>query len=113
MRRFLWVLSLVLTFDVLLSASNGAAGIVLNGDFEAVQIGSPYHSSDPADVPNWTHAGSPGEGPLWGVGYADPFGSITAAGHGNQFVTMGGGGLAVGSASWEQTLTGLTPGGTY
>jgi hypothetical protein len=47
------------------------------------------------------------------VGYSDTFGSVTVAGQGNQFVTMGGGAGASGTAHWEQLLTGLTPGTTY
>jgi hypothetical protein len=87
--------------------------IVANGDFEAVQIGSPFMSSNPADIPGWTHTGSVGDALLWGVGYVDPGGSITVAGHGNQFVTLGGGFPGVGTGNWDQTLNGLTPGGSY
>jgi hypothetical protein len=94
-------------------AGQAMAAIVVNGDFEAVQIGPPFVSSNPADVPGWTHSGSPGDGPLWHVGYSDPLGSITVAGRGNQFVTMGGGVDASGTAHWEQLLTGLTPSTTY
>lgn len=90
------------------------ADFVVNGGFEAVQIGSPFVSINPADIPNWTHAGSVGDGLLWGVGYADGGGSVTTdAGDGKQFVTLGGGFGTSGSASWEQTMTGLTPGETY
>jgi hypothetical protein len=96
------------------SAAPGArANFVTNGDFEAVQIGSPFLSSNPANIPGWTHSGSPGDGLLLAVGYADGGGSVTVAGHGNQFVIMGGGFDVVGSAAWDQVLTGLTPGTTY
>jgi len=51
---------------------------------------------------------------LWGIGYTDNFGSITTAGQGKQFVTMGGGsdanrGGVLGTGSWSQTITGFTP----
>jgi hypothetical protein len=95
--------------------------LVLNGDFNAVTLSSPYYSTNPTDVPNWTHSGSPGTALLWAVGYADnpsdpSNNSITTAGGvSNQFVTMGGGYQATSPqfASWEQALNGLTPGGTY
>jgi hypothetical protein len=91
-----------------------AVPVVLNPSFESVQIGSPFSSSNPADVPNWTHTGTVGDGLLWGIGYTDSFGSITTAGQGNQFVTMGGGSDAnrngvIGTGSWSQTITGFTP----
>ncbi len=92
------------------------AGIIQNGDFSAVTLGSPYYSQNPSDVPNWTHSGAAGTALLWAVGYSDGGGSITTAGGvSNQFVTMGGGYQAIVPqfASWEQTLNGLTPGGTY
>jgi hypothetical protein len=64
---------------------------------------------------------------IWRLGYSDgggtaivngqpvtlPPGSITVAGDGQQFVTMGGGFEGVGTASWQQVVSGLTPGGTY
>jgi hypothetical protein len=101
-----------------LATSLGAAGqvqvdFVVNGDFEAVQIGSPFFSTNPADIPNWTHSGSIGDALLWHVGYADSGGSIAVAGSGLQFVTMGGGSNFSGTGMWQQTLTGLTPGNPY
>jgi hypothetical protein len=90
-----------------------AVAQVINGDFEAVQIGSPFRSSNPADIPGWTHSGTTGDGLLWHVGYADGGGSVVAAGNGLQFVTMGGGFTASGTASWEQTVNGLTPATLY
>jgi hypothetical protein len=87
--------------------------IVLNGSFEAVQIGSPFVSSDLTKIPNWTHTGSLGDGPLWHVGYADGGGSITVAGDGNQFVTLGGGFFTSGSSSFDQVVPGFTVGSTY
>jgi hypothetical protein len=50
---------------------------------------------------------------LWGIGYDDGSGTVTVAGHGRQFVTLGGGFTANGTGSWQQTLTGLTPGAIY
>lgn len=90
-----------------------AAPFIQNGDFEDVQIGSPFLSSNPADIPGWTHGGSPGDALLWHVGYADGGGSVTVAGHGNQFVTLGGGFDMPGSASWTTTITGLVSGDRY
>ena len=90
---------------------------IINGDFEAVTIGAPYKSTNPADIPGWTHAGSAGDGLLWAVGYTDCCGSITTAGDGSsageQFVTLGGGYNTVGTADWSTTITGLTIGMSY
>jgi hypothetical protein len=90
-----------------------SAASITNGDFEGVQIGSPYFSTNPADVPGWTHSGDDGGGFLWAIGYSDSGGSVTVAGSGNQFVTLGGGFDHVGTSSWSTTITGLTPGDTY
>ncbi len=65
--------------------------IIHNGSFEEIQIGSPFLTSDPADIPDWTHSGSVGDALLWHVGYNDAGGTATLAGDGNQFVTLGGG----------------------
>ena len=81
-----------------------------NGDFEMPVLGPPY-SSNLNNVPGWVHSGSPGDDLLWAVGYFDQGGSITTAGHGKQFVTMGGGFFGFGSARWSTTMTGLAPGG--
>jgi hypothetical protein len=86
---------------------------VSNGSFEAVQIGSPFASANPADIPGWTHTGTVGDALLWGIGYNDGGGSITVAGSGNQFATLGGGYLTSGTASWTTTITNLTVGKTY
>lgn len=104
-------IGIVLLGALALTGPVSAQEFVVNGSFEVVQIGSPFFSTNPADVPNWTHTG-PGDGPLWAVGYSDVGGSITTAGSGNQFVTMGGGG-GVGTATWTQTLVGLSPGSLY
>jgi hypothetical protein len=103
----------VLALCLLLPAAASAAPVIVNGSFEAVQIGSPFVSSNPADIPGWTHSGSVGDGLLWAIGYADSNGSVTTAGAGNQFVTLGGGSTATGSADWSTTITGLTPGASY
>lgn len=68
-----------------------SAQTVVNGDFENVAIGTPYLSSSASAVPGWTRSGSPGDGLLVRVGYSDPDGSVTVAGHGSQFVILGGG----------------------
>ena len=54
---------------VILFALPAAAASITNGDFEAVQIGSPFVSTNPADVPGWTHSGDDGGGFLWAIGY--------------------------------------------
>jgi hypothetical protein len=89
------------------------AATIMNGDFEAVMIGSPFVSTNPADIPNWTHSGAAGDGLLWAVGYMDTGGSITVAGHGNQFVTLGGGFSGTGTGVWTTNITGLIPGNSY
>jgi len=96
-----------------LSASEAAAQTVTNGSFEATQITSPYVSANPADIPGWTHTGTVGDGLLWGIGYSDGGGSVTVAGQGNQFVTLGGGYGTSGSATWATTVTDLTAGQKY
>lgn len=89
------------------------ANYVVNGSFEAVQIGSPYLSTNPATIPGWTHTGSVGDSLLFAVGYSDNLGSITTAGDGKQFVTIGGGFGGSGTGYWSQTLIGLTPATSY
>jgi len=87
--------------------------VITNGSFEDVAIGSPFLSSNPADIPGWTHGGTVGDALLWAVGYSDSGGSITTAGAGKQFVTLGGGFDGPGSADWSSPITGLTPGTAY
>src|ERR1700676_688327 len=89
------------------------AASITNGSFEDVAIGSPFFSSNPANVPGWTHGGTVGDALLWAVGYSDGGGSITTAGAGNQFVTLGGGFGPTGTADWSTTITGLSAGGSY
>jgi hypothetical protein len=87
--------------------------IIPNPSFEAVSIDPPFRSSDPANVPGWTHGGTAGDALLWRVGYADSVGSITTAGAGNQFVTLGGGISVLGTTDWSTAMTGLTSGDSY
>lgn len=96
-----------------LAAPAHAAPVVTNPSFEDVQIGSPFVSNSPGDVPGWTHTGTVGDGLLWHVGYADGSGSVTVAGDGNQFVTAGGGFNAAGTAAWSQSISGFTPSDQY
>lgn len=96
-----------------------AAPTILNGSFEAVQLvpvgTTPTFSSNPADIPGWTHSGVVGDGAL--LLRAGPVccgGTNTAlAGDGNQFVLLGGGFTASGSNSWSQTITDLAIGQMY
>ncbi len=105
---------LALALILLGTAGQVSANFVTNGSFEAVQIGFPYVSSNPADIPGWTHSGAVGDGMLWAIGYSDGGGSVTVAGEGKQFVTLGSGYFQPPAfASWQQTMTGLTPGQTY
>src|SRR5260370_28531830 len=85
---------------------------ITNGSFESVQI-APTLSTNPADMPGWTHTGTVGDALRWRVGYVDGGGSVTTAGAGNQFVTLGGGFSATGSADWSSIITGLTTGTMY
>jgi len=100
---------------VVVALTMRAAGAVTitNPDFEAVQIGSPFKSANPSDIPGWTHAGADGDALLWAIGFGDISGSVTAAGSGKQFVTLGGGFDISGSASWSTNITGLAPGTGY
>ncbi|MBV9502559.1 MAG: PEP-CTERM sorting domain-containing protein [Acidobacteriaceae bacterium] len=98
---------------LILSAAAWADPVIVNGSFEATQIGTPFVSSNPADIPGWTHSGTTGDGLLWAIGYSDSGGSVTTAGAGRQFVTLGGGFFASGTADWATTITGLISGNRY
>ena len=103
-----YVLAFALSFCL---AAAQATPMVVNGDFENIQIAAPFYSTSPTDIPGWTHTGNTGDALLWNVGY----GSVLA-GNANQFVTMGGGccdDKAVGSAAWTTTVKGLLTNQTY
>lgn len=110
--RFVRIAFFAVFFGLLLVPATFATSIT-NGSFEAVQIGSPFKSSNPLDIPGWTHSGTVGEALLWAIGYSDCCGSVTVAGDGRQFVTLGGGFDTPGSANWQTTITGLIPGDAY
>lgn len=107
--------------------------IVVNGSFETPILPPPYFAKsvpaltnappgtiDVTTVPGWTYTyqgGGYGNALLWRVGYSDGFGSVTTAGEGQQFATLGGGaqdktGIA-GSGSLSQTISGFTIGANY
>ena len=88
--------------------------VITNGSFEAVQITSP-DSSNPTDIPGWTHTGDVGDALLWNATFPQCCGGTNSAktGDGNQFVTMGGGFGSFGSSAWSQMVTGLTIGDSY
>lgn len=92
-----------------LSAS--AADLVTNGSFEDPVIGYPYYSA--ATPTGWTKSGSAGDASIWRVGYVDGGGTVTVAGEGMQFVTMGGGYMGSGTTTWSQDVGGLSTGTAY
>ena len=107
-------LRLIIALVVVALTMRAARAVTMtNPDFEAVQIGSPFKSSNPSDIPGWTHAGADGDAWLWAIGFGDISGSVTAAGSGKQFVTLGGGFNTSGSGSWSTSITGLAPGTGY
>ena len=107
------IFSALLGASALLFGGQAGAATILNGGFESVQIGSPFFSTDPTKIPDWTHAGSTGDALLWNVGYSDSAG-VAHSGEGNQFVTMGGGfDRAAATSSWSTTITGLNVGSLY
>jgi uncharacterized protein (TIGR03437 family) len=87
--------------------------LVVNGDFEDVNISPKFFTFDSTQVPGWTRSGSQGDGIAGRVGYSDDQGSVTVAGHGSQFGMLGGGFGGPGSASMTTMVTQLTPGSTY
>src|SRR5260221_13348376 len=84
----------VLALVAAIVAGSANAAVVVNGDFEAVQLTgagpTPWVSNNPADIPAWTHGGSQGDFLLWNKNGSASGGTVHA-GQGNQFVTMGGG----------------------
>lgn len=102
----------VLSAGLLPGIGMAAPNLVVNGSFEQVQIAT--LSTNPLDIPGWTHTGVQGDALLWAIGYADGSGSVTVAGEGRQFVTAGAGYLQNPNiGTWSQTVTGLTAGNTY
>ena len=96
-----------------LASHASVTDFVTNNSFEDVQIGSPFHSTNPADVPGWTKVGPNGDSLLWAKGYVDSAGSVQTAADGNQFVTLGCGfnSSSCGLTSWSQTFS--LPAGSY
>ncbi len=92
-------------------ASASAANLIVNGSFEDPVIGSPFFSF--VTPTGWSKGGSAGDASIWRVGYVDGGGTVTVAGEGSQFVTMGGGFAATGTTTWSQTVSGLSGGTTY
>jgi hypothetical protein len=109
------VLTSAIAIVVGISPAVYAAPIVINPSFESVVIGSPFTTTNPGNVPGWTHTGPVGDGLLWRVGYADSAGSVTQAGSGSQFVTLGGGfgGPSDAPAHWTQAVSGFVAGSDY
>jgi hypothetical protein len=109
--------TLVLTVTVLCLFSPVLAfadPMITNGSFEDVQITTPF-SSNPADIPGWTHTGDVGDALLWNTTFPQCCGGTNTAkaGEGDQFVTMCGGFGPFGSSAWSQAVSGLTIGQSY
>jgi hypothetical protein len=104
----------VMVLSLLSAVLASADPVITNGSFEAIQITTPF-SSNPADIPGWTHTGDVGDALLWNATFPQCCGgtNMAKAGDGNQFVTMGGGFGPFGSSAWSQTITGLTIGQAY
>jgi hypothetical protein len=102
-------------FVALPMAGQAGTNLVPNGSFEAVQIGAPFFSTNPADIPGWTKSGPQGDALLWAKGYFDGGGSITTTGDGNQFVTLGCGfqNFSCGTTSWSPLLPPIFAPGQY
>jgi uncharacterized protein (TIGR03437 family) len=99
--------------SLILLAASALADVptIQNNDFEMPVIGPPDISL--IAVPGWSHTGATGLGNLCRAGYTDGVGSVGSAGHGNQFLLMGGGIGLISDATWSTYITGLTPGVTY
>src|SRR5215831_319454 len=103
-----------MVLSLLVGFSGTASGItIVNPSFEDVALGSPFFSTNVADVPGWTRSGAAGNGALWRVGYSDALGKVTVAGEGQQFTTLGGGTAGPGITTWSQTIGGFTIGAPY
>lgn len=111
--RFRSFLSAAALAASVVGVGSASAAVIINGDFEAVQIGSPFSSNDPANIPGWVHGGAQGDFLLWNNNGSDSGGTFHA-GQGHQFVTMGGGfENPPASSSWTNTISGLTIGQAY
>ena len=86
----------------------GAQPFIKNPDFEDVAI-TTSDSQNPGDAPGWIHSGSPGDFLLERIESADSQARASRAGHGSQFVGLGGGVFSPGTASWTTTIYGLVP----
>jgi hypothetical protein len=96
--------------DPSVNAMAGASPVVLNASFEDPQIGFPYYLGfeSLADIMGWNFSGfASGDSPLFNTKYG------TAAGDGNQFVTMGGDDTNAEEASWDQVVSGFIPNHLY
>jgi uncharacterized repeat protein (TIGR03803 family) len=101
------------SFTVTVTNATENTVTVVNPSFEDVQISCCFNNN-PANVTGWTFTGDASTALIWRVGYSDSAGSITVAGDGMQFVTLGGRWTgSSGSGAVSQTLSGLTPGKTY
>jgi hypothetical protein len=109
---FLWIILTAGALYLFTHTSRGTNPYILNADFEDHTIAD-RPSADSADVPDWAHSGSSGDGLLFRIWNTDSSSAITRAGHGSQFVTLGGGVNRPDWASWTTTIYGLTPGGLY
>jgi hypothetical protein len=112
MRQRLAALALA-AFALCGGAHASVTDYITNNSFEDVQIGSPYDSTNPLDVPGWTKVGPNGDALLWAKGYHDGGGNVSIAADGNQFVTLGCGyaNNTCGMTSWSQTFA--LPAGSY
>ncbi|HEX5230358.1 MAG TPA: kelch repeat-containing protein [Bryobacteraceae bacterium] len=99
-------------FAVIAVPALSASPSVVNGDFEMPQLGDPPFSCHCA-VPGWTRTGAAGDQDLVAVGDTGSDFSVTSAGHGKQFFTLGGGSAAPGNAALSTQITGLAPGTSY
>lgn len=108
------LLTRIAAASTLFAAAQAQAIVIQNPSFEDTVLISPYHSSSVSDVPGWTRSGAAGDAALWAIGYSDGGGTVTTAGDGNQFTTLGGGySGGVQTTTWSQSLTGFVLGNQY
>jgi len=112
MRRHMAALALA-AFALCSSAHASVTDFITNNSFEDVQIGPPFNSTNPLDVPGWTKVGPTGDALLWAKGYHDGGGTVSVTADGNQFVTLGCGASSssCGLTSWSQAFS--LPAGSY